>query len=68
MTAVNTNIVSPDVGKSPPLANPTPPPPPPYGLGQAEVLYDYRSNDEGDLNMTAGQRITILEYGTIHRE
>ena len=51
----------------PPQVTPPPPPPPPpppsYGLGQAEVLYDYKANDEGDLNIYAGQRITILEYG-----
>jgi hypothetical protein len=40
-------------------------PPPSYGLAQAEVLYDYKSNDDGDLNILAGQRITILEYGMI---
>jgi len=62
-TMSNTSISS---HKSPP---PPPPvrqdtsPPPSYGLAQAEVLYDYKSNDEGDLNIFAGQRITILEYG-----
>ena len=39
------------------------PAPPPYGLAQADVLYNYNSNDEGDLNLVQGQRITILEYG-----
>ena len=38
-------------------------PPPSYGLDQAEVLYNYTSDDEGDLNIVSGQRITILEYG-----
>jgi len=38
------------------------PAPPPYGLAQAEVLYNYSSNDEGDLNLVQGQRISILEY------
>ena len=50
--------------KSPPPPPPAPvnEPPPAYGLAQAEVLYDYHSNDEGDLPLSAGQRITILEY------
>ena len=49
----------------PPDTSPPPPqaPPPAYGLAQAEALYDYSSNDEGDLPLIAGQRITILEYG-----
>ena len=50
----------------PPLKTPSersPAPPPPYGLAQAEVLYNYHSQDEGDLNLVAGQRITIVEFG-----
>lgn len=55
----NTSVKSP-----PPPPTPASPPPPPYGLAQAEVLYDYNSQDEGDLNIRVGQKITILEYGT----
>jgi hypothetical protein len=57
--------ISPGAKKSPPPP-PTPSSPPPYGLAQAEALYDYSSNDEGDLSLIAGQRITILEYGIFH--
>lgn len=47
--------------------SPPPPPtpssePPSYGVAQAEVLYDYTSTDDGDLQIRTGQRITILEY------
>jgi hypothetical protein len=50
--------------KSPP-APPTPasPPPPAYGLAEAEGLYDYNPQDEGDLRIRVGQRIAVLEYG-----
>ena len=65
-TRMNAASVSPEPVKSPVAPTPAPPPvngsPPIYGLAQAEALYDYRSNDEGDLNISAGQRITILEY------
>ena len=46
----------------PPAPEPVNEPPPAYGLAEAEALYDYHSNDEGDLPISAGQRITILEY------
>ena len=69
MTAANTNVVSPRDERSPPAPPPNPTSPPPsYGLAQAEALYDYRSMDEGDLNFTAGQRITIFEFGRIRWE
>ena len=66
VTAANPNVVPPAVEKSlaPPPPNPVSPPPT-YGLAQVEVLYDYRSNDEGDLNLIAGQRVTVLEYGML---
>jgi hypothetical protein len=62
----STSISSQGGAKSPP----PPPvqaasPPPAYGLAQAEALYNYSSPDEGDLPLVAGQRITILEYGTL---
>ena len=63
---MNAASISPAPVKSPPPpAAPVPPnptPPPAYGLAQAEALYDYHSNDEGDLTIIAGQRVTILEY------
>lgn len=60
---MNAASISPAPVTSPPPPAPVnPTPPPAYGLAQAEALYDYRSNDEGDLNITAGERITILEY------
>jgi hypothetical protein len=58
---------SPQANKRALLPPPPPPPPPPaYGLAQAEVLYDYSSADEGDLNLIAGQKITVLEYGMFY--
>jgi hypothetical protein len=55
---------APVVKSPPPPPTPTSPPPPVYGLAQAEALYTYNTHDEGDLPLVAGQRITILEYGT----
>jgi hypothetical protein len=63
----NTSISSTDVKSPPPTPAPSSPPPS-YGVAQADVLYDYRSTDEGDLNLTAGEKITILEYGRIFNE
>ncbi|KZT12665.1 SH3-domain-containing protein [Laetiporus sulphureus 93-53] len=51
-----------------PSPPPPPPPPPPVRSRQqepegepAEALYDYSSEDPGDLEITAGQRLVIIE-------
>jgi hypothetical protein len=44
------------------ITSPPPPPPALLGIGQCTALYDYSTDDTGDLPFSKGDKLVIMEY------